>query len=178
MTAFAQSASSATGRMSGEGTPRAKEITLIGASLALPGGPRADQLGDELCGLRRGRADTDAVRLERLLLRCGGAGGAGDDRARVAHRLPRRRGEAGDVPDDRLRHPLADEGGCLLLLRPADLADHDDALGLGVGLELCQDVDEGRADDGVAADPDDRRLADSELGELVPDLVGERAGAA
>ena len=34
-----------------------------------------------------------------------------------------------------------------------------------------------RADDRVAADPDDRRVAEPELGELVADLVGQRARA-
>ena len=50
-------------------------------------------------------------------------------------------------------------------------------LGLGVGLEQVEDVDERRADHRVAADPDDRRVADSELGQLVADLVGQRARA-
>ena len=50
-------------------------------------------------------------------------------------------------------------------------------LGLGVGLEQVEDVDERRADHRVAADPDDRGVADSELGQLVADLVGQRARA-
>ena len=46
---------------------------------------------------------------------------------------------------DRRRHVLADELGRLLLLGAADLADHDGKLRLRIGLELSQDVDEGRA---------------------------------
>ena len=115
--------------------------------------------------------------LERVLLRLGGARGAGDDRARVAHRLAGRRGEAGDVGDDRLRHLRLDEVGGLLLLVAADLADHHDVLGLRVGLEPLEDVDERRADDRVAADADDRRVAEAHLRQLVPDLVGQRARA-
>ena len=49
----------------------------------------ARDLGDELGGLGRRRADADALRLERVLLALRGAGRAGDDRAGVAHRLAR-----------------------------------------------------------------------------------------
>ncbi len=130
------------------------------------------------CGhLGRRRADLDAARLERVLLRLRGAGGAGDDRAGVAHRLAGRRREAGDVGEDRLRHVLGDELGRLLLLVAADLADHHDQLRLRVVLELREHVDERGADDGVAADADDRRVAEAELRQLVADLVGQRAGA-
>ena len=72
---------------------------------------------------------------------------------------------------------LGDVAGRLLLFFAADLADEHDDLGLGVGLEQVEDVDERRADHRVAADPDDGRVADSELGQLVADLVGQRARA-
>ena len=140
---------------------------------ALPAG----DLGHDLGGLGRRRADADPLLLERRLLGLGRARRARDDRARVAHRLAGRSREARDVGDDRLRQLGLDEGGRLLLLVTADLADHDDVLGLGVGLELREDVDERRADDGVAADPDDRRVAEPHPGQLVTDLVGQRAGA-
>ena len=108
---------------------------------------------------------------------CGGARRAGDDRARVTHRLAGRRREAGDVREDRLRHVLGDVARGLLLLVAADLADEHDELGLGVGLELLEDVDEARADDRVAADTDDRRVAEPALGDLVADLVRQRPRA-
>src|SRR5688500_7450655 len=38
-------------------------------------------------------------------------------------------------------------------------------------------VDERRARDGIAADADDARVAEPALGQLVADLVGQRAGA-
>ena len=57
----------------------------------------------------------------------------------------------------------------------ADLADHDHRLGLRVGREQLQRVDEGGADERVAADADARRLAEAELRELVDRLVGQRA---
>ena len=95
----------------------------------------------------------------------------------VAHRLAGRRGEARDVGDDRLGDVLGDVLGGLLLGRAADLAGHHDQLGLGVGLEQRDDVDEARARDRVAADADDARVAEAALGQLVADLVGQRARA-
>ena len=68
--------------------------------------------------------------------------------------------------------------GRLLLLVAADLADHDDHLRLVVCLEAAEDVDEGRADDRIAADADDRRVPEPALRQLVADLVRERPGAA
>src|SRR3712207_7359736 len=44
-------------------------------------------------------------------------------------------------------------------------------LGLRVGLELLQHVDEGGADDRVAPDADDGRVAEAHLRQLVADLV-------
>ena len=104
-------------------------------------------------------------------------GRAGDDRARVAHRLAGRRREAGDVGDHRLGDVLGDVLGGLLLGRAADLARHHDQLGLRVGLERGDHVDEARARDRVAADADDARVAEAALGQLVADLVGQRARA-
>jgi hypothetical protein len=95
----------------------------------------------------------------------------------VPHGLAGRRCVSRDVADDRLRHLCLDEGGGFLLLVASDLADHDHLLGLLVGLEEPKNVDEGRADDRVSTDPDDGRAAESELCELVTDLVRERAGA-
>ena len=46
-------------------------------------------------------------------------------------------------------------------------------LGLRVSLELREHVDERGADDRVASDSDDRRVAEAELRQLVADLVGQ-----
>ena len=97
----------------------------------------------------------------------------GDDRAGVAHGLALRRGEARDVADDRLGDVRLDVVGGALLGVAADLADHDDRLGLGVGLERGERVDVRRADDGVAADADGGREA--EVAQLVHHLVGQGA---
>src|SRR6185436_20281579 len=121
----------------------------------ISGADCACNLGGKPRGLGRRRADPNPVCLECLLLALGGTGRPGDNRPRMPHRLPRRGREAGDVADDRLRHLGADELGGLLLLVAADLTDQHDELGLVVGLEPGEDVDERRADDGVAADADD-----------------------
>ena len=100
---------------------------------------------------------------------------AGDDRAGVAHAASRRRGLAGDEADHRLLELALDEGGGFLLGRAADLADHDDGFGVGVGREQRQRVDEARADQRVAADADAGRLAHALPRQLVDRLVGQRA---
>src|SRR5262245_15436911 len=128
--------------------------------------------------LGRVRPDPDAAGLERLLLGLGRPAGAGDDGAGVAHVLARRRLEAGDVGDDRRRHARRDVVGGLLLLAAADLADHDHEVGVRVGLEARQDVDEATSHHRVAADPDDSALPDPEQPELLGDLVRQRAAAA
>ena len=48
-----------------------------------------------------------------------------------------------------------------LLGGAADLADHQDAVGVGVGLEELEHVDEVDAVDRIAADADAGRLADA-----------------
>src|SRR5690606_13071534 len=65
----------------------------------------------------------------------------------------------------------------LLLGGAADLANHHDTLGLGIGVELFQHVDEGHAVDRVAADADTGALAQTDVGGLLDRLVGQGAGA-
>ena len=68
--------------------------------------------------------------------------------------------------------------GGFLLGAAADLADHDDRLGVGVFVEHADGLDLGGADDRVAADADAGALADAFGSELGDDFVDERAGAA
>src|SRR5690606_23080626 len=86
-------------------------------------------------------------------------------------------GLSGNETDDGLRHLRAHVLRRLLFVGPADLADHDDRARFRVRLERRQAVDEGRAVDGIATDPNARALADPGLRELVDDLVRERTGA-
>ena len=69
----------------------------------------------------------------------------------------------GDEADHRLLRPceLVEEFGRLFLGRAADLADHDDRLGFGVGEEHLQHVDELGALHRIAADADAGGLAEA-----------------
>ncbi len=68
--------------------------------------------------------------------------------------------------------------GRLDLVGAADLADHEDGVGVGVGVEHADALDVVDAADGVAADADAGALGDAALAGLPDGLVGERAGAA
>ncbi len=74
--------------------------------------------------------------------------------------------------------PVRLERRGLLLGVAADLAHHQHGLGVGVGLEERQGIDEAGAVDRVAADADAGALADPQVRELPDALVGERARAA
>src|SRR5947207_529361 len=93
------------------------------------------------CGLhrrteiRRALRHANARGLEGLDLVSGGALPARDDRAGVSHPLALRRSLAADESRDRLLHVLLHELRRGLLGAAADLADHDDAFGLGIVLE-------------------------------------------
>lgn len=93
-------------------------------------------------------------------------------------------------PSRRSRNPRDKTHGRLVLgvVRPqelrrvffrgaSDLADHDDAVGFFVCEEDFQAVDEVGSGKGVAADPDDERLAETGLRGLVDGFVGQGAGA-
>src|SRR5438105_877941 len=71
----------------------------------------------------------------------------------------------------------AQQGGALLLGGAADLADHDDCLGLVVGEKHLQHVGEVEPVDRVAADADAARLSQPGGGRLRYGLIGQRAGA-
>jgi hypothetical protein len=81
----------------------------------------------------------------------------------VAHCLALRGGKAGDIRYDGGLHLALDVlGGALLGVSP-DLPDHHDALGLGIGLELFENLDKVRPDYRVAPDPYGRGLTDFPL---------------
>ena len=71
---------------------------------------------------------------------------------------------------------FCDELGRLFLGAAADLADHDDRLGLRIVLEQLQAIDEVHAMDRVAADADAGALAEADLRGLLDRFVGQRAG--
>ncbi len=72
---------------------------------------------------------------------------------------------------------LLDPSRSLLFGGAADLADHDDALGLLILHELLEAVDEVCAVEGVASNADNNALAEADSGGLENCLVSQRAGA-
>src|SRR5688572_2991228 len=95
----------------------------------------------------------------------------------MAHALARRRGHARDVGHHGPGHVAADEIGRGFLVRAADLAHHDDALGLRIAFEQLEHVDEVHAANRVTADAHAGALAEPGVGGLENGLIGERAGA-
>src|SRR5688500_1242239 len=129
----------------------------------------------ELGDLAGRPGDLHARSFQRLSLRGSRALGPRDDRPSVPHALAGRRLEPRDVGDDRLRAVIDDVCRGPLLVVAADLPRHDDQVGTGVGFERRQRLDEPHAVHRIASHADARRLADVVLGELVHDLVDERA---
>ncbi len=88
---------------------------------------------------------------------------------------------AGDEADHRLLAAalglVAQELRGVFLGRAADLADHDDRVGLVVGQEQLEHVDELGALHRIAADADRGGLAEAFLRGLEHRLIGQRAGA-
>lgn len=125
--------------------------------------------------LRGALGDVDAGCFEGLELLRRRTLATRDDGAGMSHALPRRCGRTGDEPDDRLAHACPDELRGILFGRTADLANHDDTLGGRIFLEHLENIDEAGTRDRVTADPDARRLPETELGELVHGLISERA---
>src|SRR3546814_1186328 len=76
------------------------------------------------------------------------------NRPGVAHALAGRCRGTSDKAHHRLGHVFSDELGRFLLGTAADLANHDDALGLRIVLEKLQAVDEVHALDRITADTD------------------------
>ena len=94
----------------------------------------------------------------------------------MAHALAGRGGDTSDIADHRLGDVLADELRSIFLGRAADLADHDDALGLRVVLKQAQAVDEAHAVNGIAADADAGALAEARTRGLMHGFIGQGAG--
>src|ERR1700716_3536791 len=96
----------------------------------------------------------------------------------MTHAAAGRRGAAGNEADNRLlgagRFQVF---GALDLGVAADLADHDDALGLGIPHEHFQALDEVGTVHRIAADADAGRLAETNGRGLCDRFIGERARA-
>src|SRR5215213_2623212 len=128
---------------------------------------RAQGFLDRAWNRRRPVNDADPSGLERGHLFRRGAGATRDDRPGVTHALARRGGLTGDETDHWFGQVLLDEVGGGLLVVAADLTDHDDGFGGGVGFEETEHVDERGADHGVAANTDGGALTGPSPGERI-----------
>ena len=84
-------------------------------------------------------------------------------------------GASGDEGGDGLLDVLLDVLGGFDLVGAADLADHEDAVGIGVLLEHADAVDVVEAADGIATDADAGGLGEAEVAGLPDGLIGEGA---
>src|SRR5262249_52020810 len=96
---------------------------------------------------------------------------AGNDCPGMSHALAGRSGLAGDESRDRLGEFFCDVFRRFLLSGAADFSDHDHPIGLGIRIKELETVDEVRATYRIPANSPRRRLAQSQLGELVDGLV-------
>src|SRR5882724_1692986 len=101
---------------------------------------------------------------------------SGDNRSGMAHSLAWRSSGPCDVGNHRLADVLANEFRAGLFVRPADLADHNDAFRLRIVFEACKHVDKIHAAYRIAADADARALTQADIRGLEDGLVRERAG--
>ena len=136
------------------------------------------ELSHLLAHLRWVAHDVDARRLESGDLLSSASLAAGNDGASVAHAATWRcRLSSDEAHNGQIAMVVGLEpGGGLFLGLATDLANHDDALGLGVIDEALEHVDEVGAIKGVATDADNGRLAEALRGRLIDGLVGESTG--
>ncbi len=98
-----------------------------------------------------------------------------DECAGVSHGDAVRCGGAGQQGEHRLGEPFTHQRlGEVLFFGAADLANHQQARGLGVRFEQRHEFGKPRPLDGVAASTDPQGLADAAPGEAIADLVGQR----
>ena len=94
----------------------------------------------------------------------------------MPHTATRRRRDTGHESDDRLAHVLFCPAGCLDLLRPTDLADHDDCFGLGIFLKCSQYGNKISAVDRVTTNTHRGGLPHAQFGHLLHGLVVQGTG--
>src|SRR5690606_10818711 len=99
---------------------------------------------------------------------------ARNDRTGMTHALARRRGNAGDKAYHRFLHVVLDPACAGFLCIAADLADHDDSIGVRIIIEHAQHVDVLQARNRIAADTDDGRLTQTEFSQLTSGFIGQR----
>ena len=119
--------------------------------------------------------DSDAGGLKRRDLIRRGSLSSGNNCSGMPHTTAGRRRAARDKSHYRLLDVSLDKGRGLFFRRAADFSDHHDAVRVGVIIEEPQGVNEGCANDGVAADSDAGRLPNAQRSELAHRFVGQGA---
>ena len=101
----------------------------------------------------------------------------GNNGAGMAHAASRGRRYARDKSDHRLAHVFLRPVRCIDFLRTADLANHDDGIGIRVLLESTQHGHKIGTVDRVTANTDRGRLSHSQRRHLLHGLVVQGPGA-
>src|SRR4051812_12969729 len=95
----------------------------------------------------------------------------------MPHSSTRRCGLPADETNNRFLHVLFDIGCRFFFCRSADLANHDNAMCIGIFVEETDSVDEVCADDRIAPDTDARGLADLALRQLSHSFIGQSSAS-
>src|SRR5262249_41902542 len=98
---------------------------------------------------------------------------SGDDRARVPHPSSWRRGLTANESHHGLLHIRFDVSSGFFFRHSTDLADHDDAARFGIFVEQPNGIDEVRADNRIAPDPDAGGLPQFSSSQLPHGLVSQ-----
>src|SRR6266478_9721293 len=100
---------------------------------------------------------------------------AADDRTGMTHAASRRGGLTSDEADNRLLDIRLDELRGALFGVATDFADQDDGMRIRIVIEQLNRIEEGCANDGIAADADAGGLSNAEARQLIYGFVGQRA---
>ena len=102
---------------------------------------------------------------------------AADDCACVSHALALGRSATSDETSDRLLHVRQNPLRCIDLIRAADFANHDNAIGVIIFGEEFKHIDESHSAHRIATDPNAGRLTHAEFRCLPDCFIRERAGS-
>src|SRR5690625_4908965 len=136
-----------------------------------------EQSGNGSAKFNRRAHGGNAGLFQRRILGVGRTLAAGNNGAGMAHALARRRSHTGDIGHHRLFDVVGNIFGRLFLGRAADFTHHDDAFGVRVVFKQLKAVDKAHAVNGIAANANAGRLAQTGFGGLVNRFIGQGSRA-